>query len=277
MATPGVHHNVLNEDYHAAHGVSKSGLDQIARSPKHYFARYLVENRPQFEPTPAMIAGTIAHTAVLEPEKFDQQYQVGPDAAKTTKAWKEFEASLPPGMIGIKPEQRATAMAQRESVLQLPDVKEAFANGRAEVSAWWEDPETGVLCKCRPDFVHECDGGVVLVDLKTTVNAAPQEFARSVARYRYHVQAAYYSDGFKLASGQDVLGFVFVCVESDYPYAASALMLDEESFEFGRREYRRNLNTYAACVERGEWPGYSTSIETVSLPSWAMRGEEVAQ
>lgn len=276
MTTPGIHHGIENDAYHSAAGLSKSGLDQIARSPFHYFARYLAENRPTFEPTAAMAAGTLAHCAILEPEKVDQQYQVGPDVAKTTKAWKEFEAALPPGVIGIKPDQHATAMAQRAAVLQLPDVKEAFASGHAEVSAWWPDPITGVLCKCRPDFVHECDGGVVLFDLKTTVNASPSEFARSVARYRYHVQAAYYSDGYKIASGKDVLGFVFLCVESDYPFAASALMLDEESFEHGRREYRRNVNTYAACLERGEWPGYSTAIETVSLPAWAMRGEEVA-
>lgn len=276
-ASPGIHHGVDNADYHSAPGVSKSGLDQLARSPYHYHARYLAENRPRSEPTAAMEAGTRAHCAVLEPEEFERRYRVGPDVAKTTKAWKEAaEHAEKDGVTLIKPSEHATAMAQRKSVLQLPDVAEAFANGHAEVSAWWEDPETSVLCKCRPDFVHECDGGVVLFDLKTTINASPEEFARSVARYRYAVQAAWYSDGYRLASGVEVLGFVFVCVESDYPFAASALMLDQESFEYGRREYRRNLNAYAACVERGEWPGYSTAIETVRLPAWAMRGEEVA-
>ena len=64
--------------------------------------------------------------------------------------------------------------------------------------------------------------------------------------------------------------FVFVAVESEWPYAACAVMLDDEGKAQGRRDYRRNLNTYAECRKSGIWPGYSKSIEIVNLPTWAL-------
>src|SRR5690606_40760303 len=69
---------------------------------------------------------------------------------------------------GIKPEQYETAMRQRESVLSLPDVRDALSSGRAEVSAFWNDQETGLLCRCRPDWVHPVgDDAVILLDLRS--------------------------------------------------------------------------------------------------------------
>lgn len=85
------------------------------------------------------------------------------------------------------------------------------------------DPATGELCRCRPDWAHPTgDRGVILVDVKTCGDASPREFGRQVARKGYHRQAAFYSDGYEIASGKRVLGFVFVAVESTWPFAASA-------------------------------------------------------
>jgi len=144
-----------------------------------------------------------------------------------------------------------------------------------EVSSYWIDEETGVLCKCRPDFVHDCgDSGVILVDVKTCGDARPFEFARMIAKHRYHVQNAYYADGFEKASGRKVIGFIFASVEMDYPYASSAIMLDEESIDQGRKEYRRGLDVYAECLASGEWPGIGTEVHLARLPWWAFDNEE---
>jgi exodeoxyribonuclease VIII len=160
-------------------------------------------------------------------------------------------------------------------VRALPEIGEALANGMAEVSAFWKDEETGIDCRCRPDFVHPVSSSaVLLLDLKTFSSAAPNEFRRQVARKRYDVQAAFYSDGYEKASGMEVLGFIFLAVETEYPYAANAFMLDEESLESGRQKYRKNLRTYAECERTNKWPGYSTGIDIIRLPSWALITEE---
>lgn len=266
----GIVHGMDINAYHASPGISKTGLDRINRSPSHYWALTMDPNRPPEKERAGQLEGTLAHCAILEPDEFDRRYAVGPDVSRATKAWKEFESALPPGLIGIKPDQYETAMRQAESVRRLPDVAEALAAGMAESSAYWLDPETGVLCRCRPDWAHPAgESGAILLDVKTYSDASPDEFRRQVARKRYHVQDTFYSDGYSVASGRDVLAFIFVAVETEWPYAASAVMIDDMGRDLGRAEYRRNLDTYAQCLREDHWPGISTGIEQVSLPARA--------
>jgi exodeoxyribonuclease VIII len=139
-----------------------------------------------------------------------------------------------------------------------------LADGVAESSIFAE--LLGVNVKCRPDWIHD---NSVLVDLKTTENAGPNAFAKSVANFRYHVQAAFYTDICR-ESGIDVKAFVFIAVEKNPPFAVSVYELDSDSIEVGRTLYQRNLETYRRCRETDHWPAYSTAIETLTLPRWAM-------
>jgi len=288
----GIHPDLDIDAYHAdTTAISKTGLDLIERSPAHYFAEYLDPARPPKadDETPARLVGHLAHCAILEPAEFERRYvTLPPDAPRkpTSAQWNAKNPSADSmmamawwrdclaaneGRTVITHAQRETALRQAESVLRLPDIRDALANGRPEVSAYWRDPVTGVLCRCRPDWVHDAgERRVILVDVKTYSNASPGEFARQIARMRYEVQAAYYSDGYAMAANVEVLGFIFLAVETEYPYAASAVMLDEASLETGRTKYRRNLDTYAACLRSGQWPAYSNAIGVVGLPTWAM-------
>lgn len=252
------------EAYHANPAISKTGLDRINRSPAHYYALTLDPNRPPEKERAGQLEGNLAHCAILEPDEFDKRYSVGPNVSRATKSWKEFVADLPEGVVGIKPDQYDTAMRQAESVRKIPDVKEALSKGHSEVSAFWNDPVTGVACRCRPDFVHPVsDSSVILLDVKTFSSADPQEFFWQVKRKRYDVQDAFYTHGYELAANVDVLAFIFVVVETEYPYAASAMMLDDVKKMEGQVAYRRNLDTYARCLKDNEWPSYSSAIELI--------------
>ncbi|CAM2142587.1 Exonuclease VIII [Pararobbsia alpina] len=264
-------HSLTIEQYHAIKdAVSKSGLDDIARSPALYHALHLDPNRPAPRDKAGQLEGNLAHCAILEPNEFDDRYIVGPALNRNTKAWKEFvEANA--DKTAIQPDQYEAAMRQAESVRRIADVAEALASGKPEVSAFWTDPETGVACRCRPDFVHTIDAGSILLDVKTYGDASSGEFSRQAARKRYHVQDAFYSDGYEIASGAPVLGFIFVAVETEWPYAANAVMLDEPSRAAGRRLYQRDLRTYAECHRSGVWPGFSNAIDLISLPQWAIQ------
>ena len=268
---PRVVHGLPNADYHASPGVSKSGLDDIAKSPMHYYGLHIDPSRPNAEESAAQLAGNLAHCSILEPDAFPLRYKVGPDVSRNTKVWKEFEASLPPGVQAIKPDERDKAMRQADSVRRLPDVRDALARGYAETSAYWVDDETGVLCRCRPDWWHTYSGAVsILVDVKTCGDASPREFAAQIARMRYHVQDAFYTEGFSIASRTEVAGFLFVAVEDKWPYAASVCMLDESSKLKGSVLAHRALRTYAECMRSQSWPGYPEAIQSVSLPAWAL-------
>lgn len=265
----GIVDGMPSDEYHALPGISNSGLRDMAQSPAHFYALHLDPRRPEPTEKAGQLEGTLAHCAILEPAEFDSRYVVGPDVSRATKEWKAFEASE--SRQAIKPQQRDVALSQALSVRSLPDVERLLSKGRPEVSAFWRDKETSELCRCRPDWVHPVgDHGVILVDVKTYSDASPREFSRQVARKGYHGQAAWYSDGFEKASGKQVLGFVFVAVETAWPYASSAVMLDDEGIAKGRADNRALLARYAQCRASGIWPGYSTGIELISLPQWAL-------
>ena len=285
--------NLDIERYHAMQPISKSQLDTLDLSPAIFFARHRDPNRPPAPQRAGQLEGNLAHCAVLEPEEFEKRYAIVPEGAprRPTEAqwnakkpsedsiaamawWREFNEKTS-GKTIVTHDQYETAVRQAVSVRALPDIGEALANGKPEVSAFWTDEETGVECRCRPDFVNSVrDNAVLLLDVKTFSSASPNEFRRQVARKRYDVQAAFYSDGYEKASGMEVLGFIFLAVETEYPFAANAFMLDEESLDAGRTKYRKNLRTYAECMRTNTWPGYSTGIDIIRLPSWALITEE---
>ena len=267
---PGVHRGISNAEYHAAFALSNTGLSWLARSPEIFYARALDPNRPPERERAGQLEGTLAHCAILEPEEFAKRYRIGQDVAtRAAKAWKEAEeAAAGEGLQLIKRGEYEAAMRQAESVRRLPEISELLSSGMPELSAFWEDRDTGVLCKCRPDWTHDAGGGVILLDVKTYQSASPREFSRQIARKGYYRQDAHYSIGFEIAAGVPVLGFVFVSVETEYPYASCAVMLDDTAKAQGRRECRRLTDLYAECLKRNEWPGYSQAIELVGLPKY---------
>jgi exodeoxyribonuclease VIII len=260
-----------NADYHRHWAVSKSGLDQIAKSPLHYWARFLDPDRVWPEPTPAMRLGTALHTHVLELSKWDDQIAVAPgDINRRTKEgreqWAAFEAAAKRKTV-ITADDAQQVMAMGRAVMRHPAAAMLLGlPGKAETTHMWTDAGTGLECKCRPDWL--IDDGSIVVDLKTTKNASIQGFKRSVADYRYHVQAAWYLHGLEQATGRRPDQFIFICVESTAPFACAVYAADAEMIERGHDQAMRDLAKLAICKAADHWPSYSDQIETISLPGW---------
>ncbi|OXI24332.1 PD-(D/E)XK nuclease-like domain-containing protein [Burkholderia sp. AU15512] len=260
--------------YHSRPEISKSQLDTINVSPAHFWALHRDPNRPAPTTRGGQLEGNLAHCAILEPDEFGKRYVLGPSVNRNTKVWKDF-VDENAGRIAIQPDQYDTAWRQSDAVRALPEIREALSRGRAEVSAFWTDPSTGAACRCRPDWAHDLtESSVLLVDVKTFSSASPDEFRRQAARKRYHVQDAFYSDGYEHAASKEVRAFVFVAVETEWPFVAHAMMLDDMSREQGRADYARNLATYTRCDAACEWPGYSKEITLITLPQWAFTTDE---
>lgn len=172
-----------------------------------------------------------------------------------------------PGRIVLSPEQWDQLHAMAAAVHAHPAAGALLTSvpGEAEKSVYWNDPTTGVLCRCRPDWWREDD---VLVDLKTTDDASPEVFAKSMANWRYDVQDPFYTDGVKIATGRNVKAFVFIAVEKKPPYAVGVYVLDSASREIGRAMYQQDLKVYAECLANDNWPGYGDKIQTINMPAW---------
>lgn len=254
--------------YHATDAVSASLLKQIAKSPAHARA-YLQQ---QQEPTAAMLFGTAFHTCVLESERFAEDYAVF-EGDKRTKGGKEaYEAAIATGKTIITPNEYKIITAMAEAIGDHPAASKLVrGDGQTEVSMFWEDEDTGLQCKCRPDIWIAQGRGSVIVDIKTTEDASPEGFARSIQSYGYGIQAAHYLAG----SGADA--FIFVAVEKKEPYAVAVYQLDALSLEISEMKRRDMLQLWASCRESDSFPAYSDECQLISLPGWVTADYEKQQ
>lgn len=260
---------MTNKEYHARDEISKSDLDLLAKSPYHY------KHKDEFErkDSAALILGSAVHKLVLEPVDFYNEYNIEPDVDKRTKAGKaaynEFLTNSG-GKIVLDKETHDIIKQIAKSVKSMRETAVFLRDGLAEQSYFSEID--GVAVKCRPDFFNENLG--LCIDLKTTSDASPMGFARSVASFNYHVQAAFYSDILK-QNGKAVNHFLFIAVETKKPYMVGFYELDEIAIEQGRKTYLELLERYKTCLKRNEWWGYArfdgeriNAVQTLSLPTW---------
>jgi len=252
-----------NEAYHAYPGISKSGLDLIDRSPSHYRYREPRETSRQME------IGTAIHCALLEPDRYAHEYVLLREvSARTASEYKQACKEHPSERVLVSYEADRVAGMQ-EVVYAVAAARELLQReGWRELSAFGTDPETGELIKCRFDLLTT-DG--IAVDLKKTRDARPEKFSRAVYDYRYHVQEAFYRHVFRCATGgKELAGYRLLAVEEALPHSTVVYRLDDEAIAEGARQFRRNLNTYAACQASGDWHGYVIESELLSLPTWVM-------
>jgi exodeoxyribonuclease VIII len=256
------------ERYHSGPGVSNSGLKLLgSKTPAHFYAQHLDPDRRQRPSTQPQMIGTALHAAALEPEKFAAQYVVAPYEARNSagyKAWAKDQDRLI-----LMPVAADNVAGMRQSLFSHPIAGRLLGDAREfEFSLYAIDPETGVLCRARLDLLTHSG---FIVDLKKCQDASPAEAARSIAKYGYHQQDAFYTDVFGWCVGQPPRGFAFIFIEELPPHAVAVYVLDTADRDRGRRMYRRALNLYARCLESGEWPGYPVQAQTLSLPAWARR------
>jgi exodeoxyribonuclease VIII len=245
--------------------ISKSGLDLINRAPAHYYERYLNPKAAPQKETPALVIGSAVHCAVLEPEEFGKRYAVGPRVDRRTKAGKEeWEAFLQTSEGFIQLDSETATLCERimEAVRRFPAAKYLLNAGKAEEVIEWTDEAIEVDCKARPDWLTPDN---IIVDLKTTEDASPRGFAQSVRKYRYDVQAAFYSDGLEAATGKACEGFFFIAVEKAPPFLCAVYYLGADDILEARQKYQKNLLTYRMCKESGIWNGYSEIVTKLEI------------
>jgi hypothetical protein len=254
-----------DEEYFALEAFSASGAKLLLKSPAHFRADRL---RPH-APTPAMQIGTLTHRLILEPEK-TPGYALKTWDARTKEGKARAAEVAEQGLVVIDEDIERDLLGMRASVMQHATAGDLVrACVEREVPIVWDDLAYGIKCKAKLDAlaVEEMFDTTVIVDLKTAVDASPKGFARAVANFSYHIQAAHYAAGLELARGKKAR-FVFVVVEKVAPYAVGVYTLDEAALSAGRRSLTRAKMLYAQAIATNQWPAYGDALQTLSLPSW---------
>lgn len=266
---PGIYLDLSNEEYHASDGISNSGLSLIGESPASYIWS---KNAPVNEDkTKPLDLGTAVHCAVLEPDKFEGRFVICPEVNRRTIAGRDEERAFfadcyETGRTPMTAEEGKQIAFMRDSVMAHPDAKWLLqSDGVSEASIYWNDNETGELCRIRPDRM--INDRPIIIDVKTV--AGMDRFRNQAFEFSYHQQDAFYSTGYKQHFGEDPL-FLFLIVSSTvncgrYPVRVSPL--DEEAKELGRQLYRKNLNEYHRCRVEDDWH----DLIPIEAPYWTKR------
>jgi exodeoxyribonuclease VIII len=283
---PGLYNGVPEKIYLDLTHASRSDLQLILRSPAHYWSARLDPQREPEEETPAKRAGKILHTCILEPEKFERRFIIVPaDAPRRPSSaqrgaknpsgdtlfaidwWDSFEESNKDKEI-IKAEEWVKFHKIAKSVRSHPELSAWMSEGHAEITVIAKDPETGLLCRARPDFLTTIDRMTIMLDLKSSEDARPDFFMKSAWNYGYFHQHVWYRDCFEYATGKAPDLFLLAAFEKEPPYAVKLYEPAEDSLDRARQDNRKALHLMAECRDKGLWPSYSTDIERLHMPGW---------
>ncbi len=263
--------NVPRAEYHADDTcLCNSALTDFATSVPLFYFRHIARTLAPREATDAMSLGTALHTLALEPEKFDREFAIWCGLDKRTKegkaAWAEFAESSK-GKTVITQEQleaaRRMADAIRSHSLARPVIEDA---GMVEQAIRWHDDESGLWVR---NLMDKWSPNLAIVaDIKTSSDPSPGAFAKSVANFNYHRQAALYSRGAQAVFGKPV-DFMFIVVGSQEPHEVACYLLDKAAIELGDRLNQSDLAEIAERKRSGQWASrYADKIQILNLPKW---------
>lgn len=277
IETPGIYKGVPNEDYHRSKGISNSGMGLLLppNCPKLYWYQKL-SGKYVRKDTDAFRVGSIVHTLAFEPATFEERYHVVDEIPKRNSNIGKDAHKLMLLEAGNKTVIEKSEIADQQWMAEnltthaMWQAIKGDMSGNIEDSIMWEDFESGALLRTRPDYYND----EIIIDIKSSKDSTPQSFARALAQYGYHRQAAMACDGLKELTGRTYDKVILFVVDKRPPYFVRCYVLGIADIQQGRDEYKAGAKIYQNCLTSGIWHGYPEIIEDLSLPNWAYRSVE---
>lgn len=268
-----IHSRMPAEEYRSIDALNISRLKEMRRSPQHY--QHALTHPKVSEP---LVLGTAGHVAVLEPERYVKQFAVwdrrtegGAMAPRRGQHWDAFQQSAL-GKTVVTDDQNALATAIAASVRNDEIARAYLESGEPEVVMQWE--RSGRPCKGRVDWMTHLDGEPILVGLKTARDCRPFIFGSQAAKLGYHLQWAWYLNGYAAIKEGLKPRLVEIVVESAPPHAVIVYRIPDDVLLQGEEEFMALLATLERCERDDNWPGPATEEQVLTLPSWAYQADD---
>jgi len=266
MSAAPIQSRIPADEYRALPAMNISLLKELRRSALHF---QHAKTHPK--ESAAMTLGTAAHCAALEPERFthdfviwDRKTDSGRAAPRTGKAWEAFQAEAGARTV-LTVDEYWLAVEMAAAVRTDAVAAKYLAQGEPEVSLRWQLVDRP--CKGRVDWLTTMDDGPVIVGLKSARDCRPFIFGSAAAKLGYHLQWAWYFDGYLAITGKTPR-MVEIVVESAAPHAVVVYVIPEDVIDQGRDEYQELLRQLAVCERDEIWPGPAETELILTLPSW---------
>jgi exodeoxyribonuclease VIII len=247
------------KEYRAFPALNQSAAKHLLVSASHYQA-YI--NTPS-EETKALRFGTFVHSAVLEPHTLDDLYVTAPDCDRRTKEGKAIWSEFVTANVG------KTILDYEESALGhlvASSARHALKTHGVEfeeTEVMYHVDYNGVPLKAAIDGV----AGDYLWDIKTTDDASAAGMLKAIRNYRYNLQAYWYRLVYELATGKRPLGFRFLFIEKEPPFAWSICEVGPDLMSYAVSDFEKAVTLYKSCTESGVWPSYTQEIQVIDVKS----------
>lgn len=265
----------LNADhYHSLDKyISSSQLKYLhAKSPKHYYHKYIAKEIPPEAPTSNMILGSAVHDKISG--HFNKTFYVAAKADGRTKEGKaqrlmQIEEAGQRQIIDDETDTLASKIT--DSVLDNEPAAKLLRNAEKEASFFWTCPFSGLKLRSRIDALSDD----YFVELKTATDASPNGFQRQCYNLNYDLSLFHYGEGLRVLNNKMCLGY-FIVVETSAPFTVQCYKASDELFESGRIKWLEATSKLSAADKNSIWPSYS-SEEYLDLypPKWADKGKLV--
>jgi len=263
---PGIYLGLTNEEYHADSAVGSSSIKVLIERPYRYWYERnkppapILRKKTSSKDTVAKKFGTAYHTLILEPHLFDYKIKFGVD-----------QSSIP-GTLGEGEWLRMQAMQKR--LFSKPRRAQLLMEGFSEVSFFWRDEATGIMCKVRFDKFAPA----WTLDLKTARSVEDHALETTKRQMRWDISGAMYSiganqlkkmirNGYQMPPefsddfintfiGFDNQIFAFLVQEKEAPHMVRCPVLTPYHAACGRDDFRRGLKLLQNGIDALESDDY---------------------
>lgn len=275
---------IPSKDYHSMPGISSSDIKAVLNGS----IRKWLHSKNNPTKKYAFTFGNMIHCFLLENDQFFNRYftddQLPKAPGRNTKDGKEifsqwcdanFEKFTKEygGSLSTDQWQDEFALWQRPDLAHmermtkdeheiLKGIKENFDKheviqklyshdkGDSEVTMFWIDENTNILCKCRPDRINwewPC-----VLDIKSTMDADLDAFQGQITELDYHVSAAFYLEGTQKVTGKTMEDFIYTPVEKVAPFEVTYYIADPASIDTGSMLFKAGLEIFKRYFQNPE-------------------------
>ena len=253
---------ITNAEYHGRKTHLSSTNVRTHKKNKKQFKYSLTHEL--IKQTKAMADGTAVHAFFLERDKFDTDFVIKPaDMRLNTKVGKEWALEHQNKII-IDSELGNNLYEMEKSFMDSPARLIYDKQGQSELSYFWDDLGL-VKGKCRPDWISN-DGNIV-VDIKTTTDASPKGFQKSIANWGYHLQLVWYIRGLQKL-GLPAKEFIFIAIEKTPPFSVGVYRANKEMITYANDEINNLVYDIDESLKSDNFPDYTPEIMDLGLPNW---------
>ena len=266
--TPGIH-QISAADYHADPipvGSLSNSIAQLLIDKSPYHARlqhprlnpaYKPHNSGDFD------LGTAAHAMLLEGDD-SGLVLIEADNYRTKAAQEARDGAYAAGKTPVLERQYEAIqlmVSAANAFIVETEIADEWDNGKSEQTVIWKEGDS--WCRARPDRLCE----TLIVDYKTTTDAAPHAFSRQIIRMGYHFQASFYQRGIRAVDGS-TRPFLFLAQEVEAPYACSLHGVAPSLQELADMQVASAIRQWRECVATNDWPAYTTRVHYAEAPAW---------